>query len=304
MTQDASKYGFFGLTNAKTTWMATTLPAPALNISAYYLSSRQPDFGWNWTDPRTDMEPFSIESVSGQPMSARNKTYTMDYILENGTCTPQNVYSWGFSAWQLSILLGLLFLWSLGVYLMWLKAHLTIKLRGGLKVPGPYQSALRFANAIHTEFVGEEKTANSLTEAEMRMLLSRYHGGGAVSMESSSSSGVTFSFRQGLWRWMKREWQWILAWLLSAGCFISLLFVGLLMPLETIYKEFRTVNFFVIWSMCAPISISLAMLIGRETRTRVFYVGFGMALSLVVILPITLRSIPHYRLSKYLFNIF
>lgn len=81
------------------------LPSPALNISAGYIGTvfssdwPEPPFGGNWTDPQTNQQPFDNTSIL-RVVAEDNSTYTFDYILANGTCTPQDVS--GFSSPPLS----------------------------------------------------------------------------------------------------------------------------------------------------------------------------------------------------------
>lgn len=66
-------------------WMGKTLPAPALNISATYLTRYSGVPGWNWTDPRTGLQPFSNPSNLAFKGSS-NETFLVDYIIEQGSC--------------------------------------------------------------------------------------------------------------------------------------------------------------------------------------------------------------------------
>ncbi|KAH8893682.1 hypothetical protein GQ53DRAFT_717254 [Thozetella sp. PMI_491] len=277
-----SRYGFYGRSNRSTVYNGVTLPAPALNISAAYLPPSSRDYGWNWTDSDTSMQPFSHPSDTTVLLAASNQTYTMRYVIENGVCAPQDSYTWGFSAIQLAILISLLFCWSGGLAILWLKAHLTIELRGGLEVPGPYKASLIFASALRREAMGEEKDVDGFTETELHILVEKYRKGGAVSLEPSAPP-ATYSF----WRLAMREKWWILAWIVVAVC--STMAMTTESPRDLWGRRMISTDatkFFAYWGLCIFISITVAMFLGRKLRTRLLYVALGVFISMVVLLTI------------------
>jgi len=95
--QDTSRYGFLGLdahgeiNDVESQWMNKTLPKPTLNITAFYMSSNDTFYGYDWLDPRTRTQPFSSRSnlVFFSPPS--NATFSVDYVEQNGQCQPTKV---------------------------------------------------------------------------------------------------------------------------------------------------------------------------------------------------------------------
>lgn len=92
-----SKNGFYGLNNATTEWdMAPVmfiLEPPALNISAFYLTSTPPGkdpnnmlYGSEWVDPRTGARPFN--DITRLTWTAHGLLFTEDDIIRNGACQP------------------------------------------------------------------------------------------------------------------------------------------------------------------------------------------------------------------------
>jgi hypothetical protein len=83
-----TSYGFYGHNDTSTVWMNTSLPAPALNISAFYLRY-DPYYGYdgpNWLDVKTGSRLF--QNVSQIKFTVFNQTYDLDYIQRKGTCQP------------------------------------------------------------------------------------------------------------------------------------------------------------------------------------------------------------------------
>ncbi|MBE3046697.1 hypothetical protein IMZ48_30030 [Candidatus Bathyarchaeota archaeon] len=64
----------------------TPLPAPALNISAFYVRDNNRLYGNNWTDTRGQQQPFQDEDQQRYVYS--NKPYSTDDIEKDGRCQP------------------------------------------------------------------------------------------------------------------------------------------------------------------------------------------------------------------------
>lgn len=94
---DVQNYGFLGLdgngniNNIPTEWMNQTIPQPALNISAFWLSKSGGLFGYNWTDPRTNSQPYTNQSNLALASTEANESYSVSYIEQNGSCQPLEV---------------------------------------------------------------------------------------------------------------------------------------------------------------------------------------------------------------------
>lgn len=135
-----------------TIWGKETLRGLPLNITAFYLPRYvfRPNHTQGLWASKDEMDPlFTDESLMTYSLS--NEAYNMATIQKNGTCQPiQNVgtqyfrasprictnkviyqrYQWGFSFLQLFINIILLSLWTIGMALVWVKSHLTLKLNG------------------------------------------------------------------------------------------------------------------------------------------------------------------------------
>ena len=61
------------------------LPAPALNISAFYIGTENV-YGYRWTDPRIQRRPFM--DPGQQKYVYGNKSYSTDMVKKNGRCRP------------------------------------------------------------------------------------------------------------------------------------------------------------------------------------------------------------------------
>ena len=68
---------------------------------------------------------------------------------------------WGFSFLQLYIVLVLLTVWTLGTYILWLKAHLTLAQRNDSEIPVKFKATLHLVSIVNKEFavIGEEPSA-------------------------------------------------------------------------------------------------------------------------------------------------
>ncbi len=83
------------------------------------------------------MMPFSNPSTTPPLLRGSNLTYTLQYVLSSGTCQTQDDYMWGgFSTWELGIMLGLLLVWTVGIFTMWLMTQHRIEAQGRPRDPG------------------------------------------------------------------------------------------------------------------------------------------------------------------------
>lgn len=91
---DARSYGFYGLSNSSSIWgfPNTTLSAPVLNISAFYIDgSLSRIYGKDWVDPRTGTTWFS--DWSNMTYAYNNVTYSVQSLEKDniGQCQPDGV---------------------------------------------------------------------------------------------------------------------------------------------------------------------------------------------------------------------
>jgi hypothetical protein len=204
------------------------------DISQYGIHSNTPS---NWTQIddygyETDSDPIELQSPTlnitiydGKVNNKsfiyipNNTTYTLSYIEENSVCQPatansQQTYQWGFSVLQLEVTLVLLTIWTLGVWVMWLDAHLSLTTRGRYEVPHGFKAVLYLADSIRNDFndLGEEPEL--LIDVELRKHAADHLRGGKVKIQVSESQ-FDFSLWRSSWHWLKTNKLWASAFLVA-----------------------------------------------------------------------------------------
>lgn len=132
---------------------------------------------------KTNVSSTIPSNLSGSPLPLRRydgdnsnrpefKDYTLiqqSYCFENLTlsrnfnpeqiCLANDYFVWGFSSLLLYIILSLQFVWTLGMYIVWLDANCNSELcRKRRKMRGSFRNALDLAEAIR-EVLGDELCA-------------------------------------------------------------------------------------------------------------------------------------------------
>uniref|UniRef100_A0A8H7NPF8 Uncharacterized protein n=1 Tax=Bionectria ochroleuca TaxID=29856 RepID=A0A8H7NPF8_BIOOC len=139
-----------------TTWGGERLQGPPLNITAFYL-------------PRADF------------ISKDTETYDMATIQKNGTCQPiQNRYQWGFSFLQLFINIILLSLWTIGMALVWVKSHLTLKLNGFAAIYNNWKGLLEFTEVLGGQLKAAKIEYLSIDDKQLELEIEKLLQGGSV----------------------------------------------------------------------------------------------------------------------------
>ncbi|KAI1137828.1 hypothetical protein F5Y05DRAFT_63377 [Hypoxylon sp. FL0543] len=178
--EDVSTNGFFGLRNTSSTWNGSYhLDSPILNISAFYVDPSYGFYGYDWSDSRSmeHKQPFADPSTMAFTYS--NQTYPVAYIKDKGICQPvQDRFQWGFSFIQLLIAVISLEIWTVGTYMMWLKAQ--------------YQLPLQ--------------------DRQLKREIRKQLRGGAVTFETALTRRG-YSFRHGLRQWWSKERKWSIIFL-------------------------------------------------------------------------------------------
>ncbi|KAI0841154.1 hypothetical protein F5Y06DRAFT_308074 [Hypoxylon sp. FL0890] len=192
-SQYVSTYGFFGLQNTTSLWINTTLPSPVLNISPYYLPDYE-YYGFNWTDPRSMGQNQLSTDPSNMAFTYNNNTYQLSYIKDNGTCQPvRDRYKWGFSFVQVFLVVTVLAIWTIGTYIMWLKARFQLPLQGQVEIPRGWRSVLILAENMNKQLLDAGIDALSLTDRQLKQEIKKQLHGGSVSFDSPlTKSGYSF----------------------------------------------------------------------------------------------------------------
>ncbi|EAQ83158.1 predicted protein [Chaetomium globosum CBS 148.51] len=186
-----TEYGFYGLTQEPSVWAGKTqLRAPALNITAFFLGNEvHPTMaGRDWVHPITKEKPFLDPAKVTYMVS--NRTYNLSYVQQYGACQPDSdVYQWGFSYIQLFILLVLLLAWTLGIWAIWLKAHINLPLASNKhagEVPRGRIALLHLAFAMQRDLSVAGIDPTPMTDGQLgREIHQRVKGGGMVWLASA-----------------------------------------------------------------------------------------------------------------------
>jgi len=212
-------YGFLGLNNTRSSFKNITIPAPALNISAYN------DITSPWVDPRTAKIPYEATSYDDPKRglwyyAASNETFTIAELKSGGNCQPTATYKWGFSFLILFICLLLTFFWSVGTYILWLKAHLALRNHGEPESAGDYKAIIELAAAMNNEFAKHDENVEFLRERQIQGKVKHIMNGGTMWYDSPAQE-KEFNFWDEFKEWAKRDKWWWPAYLLSTGSFIT-----------------------------------------------------------------------------------
>ncbi|KAK4168335.1 hypothetical protein QBC43DRAFT_296978 [Cladorrhinum sp. PSN259] len=211
------------------------LPAPALNISAFYLPPHPEAaagdlYGYDWTDPRTSQYPFRNKTRA--MFMADNQTYTVNDIIEHGRCQPvSDQYQWGFSYLQLFITSILLLVWTTGIGLLWLKAEINLPLsqyQSG--VPQGWACILHMARTLRRELksVGI-KTTKGLTDKAIEDVIRDRLSGGQISLGAEvEEHDAILGVREWVLAWGMRERCWTVAFVFHCVVYVAVIFLWLL----------------------------------------------------------------------------
>jgi hypothetical protein len=184
---DVQTFGFFGRNQTISTFNGIDLPAPALNVSAFYMQSYDV-YGFTWIDPTTHTTPFSNHSLL--TMAINNSTYSATYMQQHGNCQQISTYKWGFAFLILYILVILLLVWSIGMFLTWLQACLTLDFFGNPQTVNDYKAILDLATAIRREFVESGQDSGELTDNQIKEYIKVKRRGGAIGAQRPQEIGL------------------------------------------------------------------------------------------------------------------
>ncbi|KAK3348951.1 hypothetical protein B0T25DRAFT_503842 [Lasiosphaeria hispida] len=198
VTVDINTYGLHNSSDSDSKWGNQTIPY-ILNITAFYfrpLSDRTVKYGYNWVDPITGGIP--TQDPQKRTYSAKGELYSLNYIKANGTCQPITEdrcnadssidgdscsiqkYMWGFSYMQLFINTILLILWTVGTFIMWVKAHFRLPLHDYPEVPRGWRAIRELSHAMDAEFDRNDIDADAVTDDELKKAIRKHIKGGSV----------------------------------------------------------------------------------------------------------------------------
>jgi hypothetical protein len=188
----------------------TNLDPPTLNISAYLTPGDSTLGGYG--DGKAGVTHWFKD----------DQKYPLDYVEQFGRCQTIGTYRWGFSFLQLFVCIILLFLWTVGIYVLWLRAHFTLKLRNhdSRQTSGPHKAILELSAAMEKQLDLEDTDAAILIEEQLDERINNELKGGAIFYASAYPLPAGYSFRKGTKEWIKRE-KWWLVVLFVATTFVS-----------------------------------------------------------------------------------
>ena len=196
--------------------------------------------------------------------------YTLPYIKEHAVCQPvmadlQQTYQWGFSAILLEATMILLILWTFGVWMMWLRAHLEPSRRAKDEVPYDLKATLFLADAIRSDFKSLGEDTETLVNEQLTKLMSENLKGGRVEIQAPLEDN--YSFWRDCWHWLKENKFWTLAFLFS-------------------------MSFFPIWANCPLfVTMGFSMAAGWGKKTRAVMAWAAFIVGWAIFLPWLLSSI-------------
>ncbi|KAH6869687.1 hypothetical protein B0T10DRAFT_523526 [Thelonectria olida] len=286
---DVSKYGFFGNAKKETEWNGTIIPSPALDVEAYNLPPGGDQlFGYNWSD-HTGQYPFRNKENATYYISG--EIYTINYIMKNASCQPirkvridiqgalprmkaltewtLKKFQWGFSFIQVTLMAIFLVIWTAGIYVMWLKAHLTLRLNGHPGTAQGWKCLLQLAEVMEKQLKGAGIDSKALSDPELKDQIRKLLESGSVSSAIEFSKG-NYSFRRGFCCWLKRERWWVLS---------LFVFIGLLTAIPFITNTW-------LGFLIMPVGILFSISFGRAAKSMMFLLLCFLILYLVVVVPL------------------
>jgi hypothetical protein len=162
----------------------------------------------------------------------------------------------------------LLLLWIVVVYVMWLKGHMDLRQQGGKEeVPARYRAVIELATALNDGLQGIGEEPHSLTNRQLKVCIAKQLRGGTVAVGPPLLT-TRYSFRKGVWRWIKGE-RWWLALAIASSLILATAGAASASVIPAFFAPF-----------VAGVVLSLA--VGRTNGSRVVISVGGLVLALVV----------------------
>lgn len=176
----------------------------------------------------------------------------------------EQTYQWGFSFVQLNIMIILLWLWTVGIAIMWISAKFTMKQRGREHVAGQYKAVYELSEAMQEQILPLEnedgRDMRHITEATLRQRVTKDLKGGAISYESPLLSKSEDDAINNAWTfkaWMRREMWWLIAF---AACVV----ISIIAIRASVAD--RRDDLFVFFAL--PLALGFAMYVGTTHQSR------------------------------------
>lgn len=183
--------------------------------------------GYFWTTS-TGEQPF--HKIVDPTFTNGEFTYGLEDINLNGKCQQiQSTYKWGFSFLVLFSVIILFLVWTLGMYILWVDAHLNSRFNRAGRTLGIQRAALDLAHCIQKDLGtdGIEMTSNAELQKKIRGELR----GGRITYQMLEEKMLPITrgtqFRNSI---MTRNelWSWAKDHRYSLGLFVCSCFSGIL----------------------------------------------------------------------------
>ncbi|CAH0022674.1 unnamed protein product [Clonostachys rhizophaga] len=245
-----------------TSWGTETLQGPPLNITAFYLPPVvfRPNYSKDfWASKSKDDPLFTDKSLMTYSLS--NEAFDMATMQKNGTCQPiQNRYQWGFSFLQVFINLILLSLWTIGMALVWIKSHLTLKLNGFAAIYNDWKGLLEFTEVLGGQLKAAKIEYLTIDDKQLEHEIEKLLQGGSVTGLPLPQG--FYSLRQGI---LRQRWLLLALFWGILACSLDIL------DAFTWYKKAIIITSFAAKCIFA---ISAAILASVKTSTNLRVLAF------------------------------
>ncbi|CAI6336751.1 unnamed protein product [Periconia digitata] len=200
-----------------------------------------------------------------------NEVYDNTAIRDNGKCQNQGTYKWGFSLIQLAIGVVMLLLWTIGMFAMWLRAHLTMKIRDRQTsgVAGKNRAVLELAESMQKELGLYDIEPHTLRESELEERIKKEARGGAIAYAYPDEQPPKYNLMKGLKGWYRREKWWIGA-----------VFVVVVL-LSTMWMVNGPLWY---WCLGEFLALIFGMCIGSTTSSRIFMVFILSVVDAIIVI--------------------
>jgi hypothetical protein len=215
---------------------------------------------------RRQSDIWPVEHKETRQMSGSKGIHQLNSSLRSSTdiCHSQT-YKWGFSFIQLNLMIILLLLWSIGIFLMYVCAEITLSKSGESEVIGEYKAVFALANAVQAQLgrgleKEEPSDAYALSENQIRRRITKNLNGGSMSLdhlppftEAQDVHRTSTSLKVLL---RKEKW-----WLGTFAVMLAGVLVGVGLSRG------------LLWAFLVPVEMAFILYVGRSKKSR-FALGF------------------------------
>ncbi|RSL63589.1 hypothetical protein CEP54_005129 [Fusarium duplospermum] len=280
--------------HTNTTFNSTLqLAGGPLHVSPYYIPFSLM-FYYNWSDVSSKASIGQAKDKKRLVYDVEGKAFNLTELKRAGNCSPvPDRFQWGFSFLQVLALSIFLLFWTLGIAIMWTKAHMTLKINGCSTSSAGWKSLIEYANAIEAELKEAGIDYGSLDDDQLDEKIQTVLHGGSISSSDILPKGI-YSLRRGLVhdniiphvvQWVGREKWWfmgIIFWL--PACLI-----------RTRYRDFlrQEVEMGIYAASMAVVGAVVASSAGVNAKQKlVLFLGFGLIAVLFYVAVYLLCMIP------------